>query len=139
MHYMIDPPTDHILRPALHVMDCELRDWACSFYMKTLTDFNYPRYMILLNIAKFEVDICGKTGRHLWIYIYDEISAHGYAEEQSDLFLEGFISAFGNPFWNLIPPSCDPIRDENEKQERMGVEISQQSESSKESLGGSPP
>ena len=138
MHYMIDPPSDRILRPALHVMDCELRDWVCSFYMKTLTDFDFPKYMILLRIARFEMDICGKTGRKLWIYIYDEVSGHGYAEDQSDLFLEAFISEFCPPFWDLIPASNNPFRDESEKHERLGVEMSQQSDQSLESLGVSP-
>ena len=103
MHYMIDPRSDRILRPSLHVMDCELCDWACSFYMKMLTDFGYPKYMILQTLARFELDICGQTGRKLWITIYDEVSGHGFAEEQSDLFLEAFIEEFRVPFWNLIP------------------------------------
>ena len=128
MHYMIDAPSNCILRPSPHVMDCELRDWACSFYMKLLTDFGYPKYMILQTINRFELDICGQTGRKLWIMVYDEVSRHGFAEEQSDLFLEGFIEACCVPFWNLIPASKNPHRDDTEKTERLGVETSTKSE-----------
>ena len=56
--------------------------------MKMLTDFDYPKYMILQRVARFELDICGQTGRKLWITIYDEVSGHGFAEDHSDLFLE---------------------------------------------------
>ena len=129
MHYMIDPPSDRILRPSPHVMDCELRDWACSFYMKMLTDFGYPKHMTLQTVARLELDICGQTGRKLWITIYDEVSGHGFAEEQSDLFLEAFIEEFRVPFWNLIPASKNPHRDDIEKSDRLGVEISAQSAS----------
>ena len=129
MHYMIDAPSDRVLRPSLRVMDCELRDWACSFYMKMLTDFGYPQYMILQTVNRFELDICGQTGRKLWITIYDEVSGHGFAEEQSDLFLEAFIEAFHVTFWNLIPASKNPRRDDIEKSERLGVETSTQSAS----------
>ena len=128
MHYMIDEPSTRILRSSPHVMDCELRDWACSFYMKLLTDFGYPKYMILQTVNRFELDICGQTGRKLWIMVYDEVSGHGFAEEQSDLFLEGFIEAFRVPFWNLIPASKNPHRDDTEKTERLGVETSTKSE-----------
>ena len=100
------------------VMDCELRDWACSFYMKMLADFGYPKYMILQTVARFELDICGQTGRKLWITIYDEVSGHGFAEEQSDLFLEAFIAEFQVPFWNLIAASKNPHRDDIEKSDR---------------------
>ena len=126
MHYMVDPPSERILRPSLRVMDCELRDWACSFYMRMLTDFDYPKYMVLQTVSRFELDICGQTGRKLWITVYDEISGHGFAEEQSDLFLEAFIEEFRSPFWNLIPASKNPHRDQIEKSDRLGVEISAQ-------------
>ena len=45
MSNVTDPPSDRTLRPSLHVMDYELRDWACSFYMKMLTDSDYPKYI----------------------------------------------------------------------------------------------
>ena len=125
---MVDAPSDRILRPSLHVMDCELRDWACSFLMKLLTDFEYPKYMILQTVSRFELDICGQTGRKLWITVYDEISGHGFEADQSDLFLEGFIEAFRVPFWNLIPASNNTYRDDAEKADRFGVEISSKSE-----------
>ena len=128
MHYMIDPPSDRIPRSSPRVMDCELRDWACSFFLKMLTDFDYPKYMILQTVSRFELVICGQTGRALWITIYDEVSGHG-AEDQSDLFLEAFIEEFQVPFWNLIPASKNPHRDDVEKSDRLGVEISAQSAS----------
>ena len=84
--------------------------------------------MILQRIARFEMDICGQTGRKLWIMIYDEVSGHGYPEDQSDLFLEAFISEFRAPFWDLIPASNNPYRDDSEKHERLGAEMSQQSD-----------
>ena len=62
--------------------------------MKMLTHFDYPKYMILQRVARFELDICGQTGRKLWITIYDEVSGHGFVEDQSDLFLEAFIEEF---------------------------------------------
>ena len=97
--------------------------------MKMLTDFGYPKYTILQTLARFELDIRGQTGRKLWITIYDEVSGHGFAEEQSDLFLEAFIEEFRVPFWNLIPASKNPHRDDIEKSDRLGVEISAQSAS----------
>ena len=125
---MVDAPSDHILRPSLYVMDCELRDWACSFLMKLLTDFEYPKYMILQTVSRFEMDICGQTGRKLWLTVYDEISGYGFEADQSDLFLEGFIEAFRVPFWNLIPASNNTCRDDAETADRFGVEISSKSE-----------
>ena len=124
MHYMIDPPSDRVLRPSLHVMDCELRDWACSFYMK-IHGFRLSK----AHDPAIELDICGQTGRKLWITIYDEVSGHGFAEEQSDLFLETFAEEFRVPFWSLIPASKNPHRDDIEKSERLGVETSAQSAS----------
>ena len=61
--------------------------------------------------------------------VYDEVSGHGFAEDQSDLFLEAFIEEFRVPFWNLIPASKNPQRDDIEKSERLGVETSAQSAS----------
>ena len=133
MHYMIDQPSDRILRPSLHVMDCELRDWACSFYMKLLSDFDFPKYMILQRIARFEMEICRQTGRRLWIMIYDEISGRGFPEDQSDLVSEEFIKEFRAPFWDLIPASKNPQRDDFEKSERLGVETSAKSASTSSS------
>ena len=71
--------------------------------------------MILQRVARFELDICGQTGRKLWITIYDEVSGHGFAEDQSGLFLEAIIEEFRVPFWNLIPASKNPQRDDIEK------------------------
>ena len=46
MQYMIDPPSDEVLSPSPHVMDCELRSWAADFYKKLLFSFDYPALMI---------------------------------------------------------------------------------------------
>ena len=124
MHYMIDPPSDEVLSPSPHMMDCELRPWAADFYKKVLFSFDYPALRIHQRIARFEMDICGQTGRRLWITVYDEISGHGYAEEQSDIFLEGFIREYLVPFWDIIPASDNPQRDDIERSDRLGVEPS---------------
>ena len=80
--------------------------------------------MIHQRIARFEMYICRQTGRKLWITAYDEISGHGFVEEQSDIFLEGFIRKYLVPFWDVIPSSNNPQRDDIERSERLGVESS---------------
>ena len=70
------------------------------------------------------MDICGQTGRKLWIMIHDEISGHGFPEEQTDLVMEAFIEEFLVPFWDVIPASDNPQRDDLERSERLGVESS---------------
>ena len=88
---------------------------AADFYKKVLLSFDYPALMIHQRIARFEMGICGQTGRKLWITVYDEVSGHGYAEEQSDIFLEGFIREYLVPFWDVIPASDNPQRDDIEE------------------------
>ena len=124
MHYMIDPPSDEVLSPSPHVLDCELRSWAVSFYTKLLFGFEYPALMIRQRISRFEMDICGQPGRKLWIMIHDEISGHGFPEEQTDLVMEAFIEEFLVPFWDVILASDNPQRDDLERSERLGVESS---------------
>ena len=124
MHYMIDPPSDEVLSPSPHVLDCELRSWAVSFYTKLLFGFEYPALMIRQRISRFEMDICGQTGRKVWIMIHDEISGHGFPEEQTDLVMEAFIEEFLVPFWDVIPANDNPQRDDLERSERLGVESS---------------
>ena len=65
--------------------------------------------------------------------IYDEISVHGFLEDQSDLVLGAFIEEFRAPFWDLIPASRNPQRDDVEKSERLGVETSAKSASASSS------
>ena len=102
MHYMIDPPSDEVLSPSPHVLDCELRSWAASFYSKLLFSFDYPALMIHQRISRFEMDICGQTGHKLWITAHDEISGHGFPEEQTDLLMEGFIREFLVPLVTIL-------------------------------------
>ena len=121
MHYMIDPPSDEVLSPSPHVMDCELRSWAADFNKKMLFSFDYPALMIHQRVARFEMDICGHTGRKLWIMVHDEVSGRGFPEEQTDIFLEGFSREYLVPFWDVIPASDNPQRDHLERSERLGV------------------
>ena len=43
---------------------------------------------------------------------HDEISGHGFPEEQTDLVMEAFIEEFLVPFWDVIPASDNPQRDD---------------------------
>ena len=61
MHYMIDPPSDEVLSPSPHVMDCELRSWAAHFYKKMLFSFDYPALMIHQRVSRFEMDTTMKS------------------------------------------------------------------------------
>ena len=59
------------------------------------------------------------------IKAYDEVGNFGYDEDTADIVLESFINAFQAPFWSLIPDSGNPAKDLLQKQERMGVSVSE--------------
>ena len=122
---MIDPPSSHVLRPSPPVLDCELRAWATSLLFETLIGFGYPRPFAIGKTKELGLMLVGLSKRDLWIKAYDEVSNFGYDEDTADIVLESFINTFQAPFWSLIPDSGDPEKDLLQKQERMGVSVSE--------------
>ena len=107
MHYMIDPPSSHVLSPSPHVLDCELRAWATSLLFETLIGFGYPRPFAIGKTKELGLMLVGLSKRDLWIKAYDEVSNFGCDEDTADIVLESFINTFQAPFWSLIPDSDD--------------------------------
>ena len=122
---MIDPPSDRVLRPSLHVLDYELRAWATNLFFETLTGFGYPGPFIVEKHNELQMTLAGLSKRDLWIKAYDEVANFGYDEDTADIALESFINTFHAPFWSLSPDSDNPGRDLLQKQERMGVSVSE--------------
>ena len=98
MHYMIDPTSSHVLRPSLHVFDCELRAWATNLLFETLTGFGYPGPFVIDKTNKLQMKLTGLSKRDLWIKIYDEIANFGNDEDTKDIALESFVNTFHAPF-----------------------------------------
>ena len=122
---MIDPPSSHVLRPSPHVMDCELRAWATNLMFETLVGFGYPRPFAIDKTNELGMVLVGLSKRDLWIKAYDEVGSFGYDEDTADIVLESFINTFQAPFRSLIPDSDNPAEDLLQKQERMGVSVSE--------------
>ena len=125
MHYMIDPPSSHVLSPSPHVLDCELRAWATNLLFETLIGYGHPRPFAIGKTKELGMLLVGLSKRDLWIKAYDEVSNFGFDEDTADIVLESFINNFQAPFWSLIPDSDDPVKDLLQKQERMGVSVSE--------------
>ena len=119
MHYMIDPPSDALLDPSPHILDCEIRDRVDLCYRLHL-GHECPHAVAAEKANQLQMTLCGLMKQPLWIAACDLVGFFNTDCDQTDIVLS-FFDTVDVSFWSVIPDSNDPVPDAMEKQHRMGL------------------
>ena len=125
---LYSPPSDAVLDPAPHILDCEIQDWAVDLRYRLHLGHDSPRAVAAEKANQLQIALCGLMKRPLWIAAYDLVGLFNTDYDQTDIILSSFVDTFDDAFWSVIPDSNDPVPDGLEKQHRIGLSSEDQTQ-----------